>query len=550
MSAVAVVDGETGRPVALPLGEGEVTLPSVVLFESAGSKIVGRAARDKAVTDADLVLETVKNYMGTPTTWDFHGETYTPEIVSAVLLRRLREDAEKALGEPIEGAVITVPAIFGEAERHATRAAAEIAGLPLIALLEEPVAAAIAYGFSTATADTSGGNNPISDATVLLYDLGGGTFDLTVMQLTDNGATFKMIATDGDRRLGGRDWDKAIVDAASDAFMVKFGSDAGDPREDPACLNELMAKAEAMKQTLSRREKATLFFLYNGHEFCWDLTRSAFEALTADLLEQTTTTLRLMLRQLREKGKLLRGGADIDYVLLAGGSSRMPQVARMLRELSGKEPQMLDVEVIVAEGAAVYAAMKTVAGAVAPTAVMDTAPVEINPPTAAIQQAASTPAPRRLSLPDTLAERFARASLQRVCSFALGLIAVDDEGTPVNTVLVQRNTELPVMYRNVYGTASDNQREILVTVLEGDDEDPENCVLLGEGKIIGIPPGLAKGAPVEVTIGLTDESAIKVSAVDLTHNLRCEFELNRRVALSPDEIATSRLRLRRDTVTG
>jgi molecular chaperone DnaK len=568
MSAVAVVEPETGRPVALRLMDGEVTLPSVVFFESAARKVVGRAAREKATAHPELVLETVKNYMGTPTTWDFHSETYTPEMVSAILLRRLKEDVEAVLKEPIEGAVITVPAIFGEAERHATRVAAEIAGLPLLALLEEPVAAAIAYGFSTAAAATEELNSAgltIPDATVLLYDLGGGTFDLTVMRLTDGGATFKMIATDGDRRLGGKDWDKALVDGLAEDFMTRFGV---DPREDPSTLEDLMAKAEEAKRALTRRDRTAIPCQYGGHEMEWELNRSRFDALTADLLEQTATTTRLMLKKLRENGKLPRGGADIDYVLLAGGSSRMPQVARLMRELSGKEPQMLDVDVVVAQGAAVYAAIKAVAGIAVPVTTHDTAPTPRPVPSAAPVVAApqlslvgpehppvdttekGKPAVPRLSLPGAVADRMARSAIQRVCSFSLGLIAIDEAGRSVNAVLVPRNTALPAEHRNIYGTASDNQREILVTVLEGDDEDPDNCILLGEGKITGIPPGLAKGAPVEVIIGLDDESAILVSAVELTHNLRCEFELNRSVALTRDEIARSRLRLSRDVVRG
>ncbi len=514
MSAIARLD-EMGKPVVIPNSEGHNITPSVVLFDGKNSKVVGQVAKQSAVAFPGDVVFFVKNEMGHSKTWNFGGETYNPEDISAVILRRLKDDAEQIMGEAIEGAVITVPAIFGDAERDATKTAATIAGLKVIAILEEPVAAALSYGLGRETSYAKPSN-------VLVYDLGGGTFDLTVMQMAGN--KIKMLATDGDRSLGGRNWDDKIVEYVARQFETEHGQ---DPRLDPEAASDLRGRAEDAKHTLSRLGRARMVCQYGGKISKPELTRDIFNELTSELLAQTETTTLLVLAQLKESGKLPGGWADIDKVLMAGGSTRMPQVGEMLQRISGKEPEMLEVDLVVAQGAALYAVHKVIIEA------------EIAGTTAGLV---------RLGLPPGIEELLSATEVTRVCSFALGVAALDKTGRNKNAVLVSRNAELPAQGSKVFGTSDADQREILVTVLEGEDEDPSDCQELGKALISDIPPGLPKGSPVEVTIQLNDEVNIIATAVEQTHGRRCTFVLKREMGKSETEVEFSRNRLRLDTV--
>jgi molecular chaperone DnaK len=352
MSAIARLD-EMGKPQVISNSEGDLITPSVVLFEDKNNKVVGKVAKQSAVAYPDRVVEFVKNEMGKATKWEFFGEPYSPEDISAIILRRMKEDAEQTLGEPIERAVITVPAIFGEAERNATKSAGLIAGLDVIALLDEPVAAALSYGFGR---DLTPGPSPPDSSlgqrrgenvaqNVMVYDLGGGTFDLTVMRIAGNKIT--MLATDGDRRLGGRDWDDKIIEFVARQFETEHDV---DPRSDLECFQDLRNRAEDAKKTLSRREQTRIICQYGGKTTRLELTRDKFNELTADLLSQTETTCQVVVSKLQESGKLPGGWADIHHVLLAGGSTRMLQTQEMLRRISGKEPEMLEVDLVGDEG--------------------------------------------------------------------------------------------------------------------------------------------------------------------------------------------------------
>jgi molecular chaperone DnaK (HSP70) len=517
MSAVAVLD-PYGKPMILNNSEGDPITPSVVYFESPNNKVVGRSARNAAASDPELVVEAAKNDMGKDTTWEMHGESYTPEQVSAIILRRLKEDAEQALGGvPVGGAVITVPAIFGDAERQATRNAAEIAGLHVVSILEEPVAAAIAYGFGGDSG--AAGHN----GTMLIYDLGGGTFDITVMRVSEG--RFEMLITHGNRRLGGKDWDKALADELAERFLAEHGDAVGDPRDDVESRADLMQKAETAKKDLSQRESVRVAVGHAGKRTRTELTRADFDRVTGDLLEQTRTTLAVALNDLRENGRLPGGWAEIDKVLLVGGSSRMPQVAAMLAAESGHTPEMLDVDLVVAQGAALYAAMRT------------------------IQQArADGGAVTRsvLGLPPDIEAAMNDVEVERVCSFAIGIAAIDN-GVKQNSVVVPVNSPLPMVGTRTFGTSVEGQRTARISVFEGDAPDLELCIPLGVG-VLSLPPGLPVQTEIEVTIGLSDESFIMVSATETQTEGTVEFTLERTVDMTPEQISEARLRLSRDTV--
>lgn len=514
MSAVARLD-EMGKPVAVPNSEGDNATPSVVLFESKSAKVVGKVAKQSAVANPELVRECVKNDMGTAKAWSYFGENYTAEDISAIILKRLKEDAEQVMGEPIEGAVITVPAIFGDAERNATKTAGRIAGLNVLALLEEPVAAALAYGLGRDTAGQAAQN-------VLVYDLGGGTFDLTVMHVAGDEIT--MLSTDGDRCLGGRDWDSRIVEYVAETFKAEHGE---DPAKDSESHQDLINRAEDAKKALSRKETTHVVCQYSGKRSRVELTRSKFNELTAGLLDQTEATTQSVVRQLQSSRKLPGGWTDINKVLLVGGSTRMLQVPEMLARISGKVPEVTEVDLVVAQGAALYSVMKVIQNA---------------------ENSGQTAELDKMGLPAGVEELLSRKEVTRVCSFAVGVAALDDTHNLANSVMIERNSELPAEGSEVFGTAVDDQREVRVQVYEGEEKDLKHCIFLGDGFITSIPAGLPQGSPVQITFKLTADGDLDISAAELTHGKQVKFQLKREIGKSEAEISVAAKRLAQDVV--
>jgi len=509
-SAVAYLD-EMKKPLIAPNSEGANITPSVVYFESATNIIVGEHAKNVSEAYPDLVVEFVKNHMGQAGDshkWTFHEQEYRPETISAMILRKLKKDAEENVGQPITGAVVTVPAIFGEAERKATRDAAAIAQIEVIDILDEPVAAALSYGLARA------GSRKTEN--ILVYDLGGGTFDLTIMRVSDN--EISMLHTDGDRQLGGKLWDDEIMNHVGELFEKQHGA---DPHDSPDSLQSLRLAAESAKRQLTQKEKAALKCDHAGKSLRVEITREEFERMTAHLLKRTETISELAVNEIVSKGRL-RGWDDISQILLVGGSSRMPQVSAMIRRISGKEPKLLDPDLAVAKGAALYSEMKLLRLA------RDTGDKR------ALAQHGIDAADEAL-LP--------KAKVTRVCSFALGnKTLVSEPDAPkkeyMNSILIERNTPLPAQGKGTFYTVEDGQRIVRIEVLEGEDPEPDHCVKLGEGFIKGIPPGLPKSSPLEVTFELNDESLIHVHAVETTHGTSCTFELKR--ATGQDDVAIRR----------
>src|SRR4051794_22631109 len=334
-SAIAYVD-EHGKPVIVPNQESERITPSVVLFDGE-NVIVGNTAKESAKVEPHRVVSRIKQHMGDPHfVFEYEGQAFSPEDISSFILRKVVGDAEVALGgDPITDVVITCPAYFGTDEREATANAGRLAGLNVRAILNEPTAAAVAYGLEQG-----------EDQTVLVYDLGGGTFDVTMIEIKDR--LIRVICTGGDHRLGGALWDEAIVLHLAEEFRAQTGEES-DPMDDPEVLNDLFLQAERGKKTLTQRDKAPFRVTHAGKQARVELERSKFEEITRPLLDRTIELTREMLADAKAKGH-----TQFDKIILVGGATRMPQVAERVAAEFGKTPESYDPDEAVAKGAALY----------------------------------------------------------------------------------------------------------------------------------------------------------------------------------------------------
>ena len=493
--AVAHLD-DRGRPVTIPNREGEVLTPSAVYLTGTGEAVVGQPALDVALEQPDKVAMLIKRQMGRA---DYGrlvtGRSFRPETLSAVILRKLVQDAEQHLGK-ITQAVITVPAYFDDSRRKATIDAGRIAGLDVLDILDEPSAAALAYTFQqSAAAHLAPGELPPDAAkTILVYDLGGGTFDVTLVKLGKK--RFQTLGIEGDVRLGGKDWDDRLVNHVAEQFRQTHGS---DPRTDEQSMAMLDSSAERAKRTLSKVDSATITCTHDGKKMTVPITRAEFENLTRDLLLRTRLTSQQVINQAGMKWDA------VEKVLMVGGSTHMPATGRMLKELTGKEPdRSLAVSEVVARGAAVHAgiiaARKAREANIAHSAAFDEI-VEIS-----------------------------------VNAHSLG-VEVRQADARLNNRLVVKNTQLPAAVSRVYFTAQDNQSKVRVRVLQGEAQQAEACMPVGECWIDGLPANLPKGSPVQVRCALAANGLIEVMALDMTSGRMAKAELKRTGGLSDAEIA-------------
>jgi molecular chaperone DnaK len=472
--------------------DGNILTPSVVLFDDAGI-VVGREALRAVAVSSGRVARWVKRDMGSPSySQPIGGHYMPPEAIQACILSQLRADVERTLGKSYH-AVITVPAFFDEPRRRATAEAAAMAGLPILDIVNEPTAAVLAFGeqlgYLTAP-DLSG--QPLK---LLVYDLGGGTFDVTVAELRPG--QVRALATDGDSMLGGYDWDRRLVDLAAEEFQKQFGT---DPRQDPASLHQLLIEAEQAKLALSARAKAIVRAVHGGRVLEVQVNRQQFEERSADLLYRTSVTTRQVLSAAGLTFK------DIHRVLLVGGSTRMPMVRKMLADLSGQEPHgEVNPDEAVARGAALYAShllAKSQPAAPQPTGRL--------PPTAA---ASPKPGPQ--------------LQVTNVSAHSLGIegynVKQDRRG---NTILIPRNSPLPVSVTRKFITRKIGQKSIVVQVLEGESSRPDECTRVGRMVIRNLPPGLAAGTPVKVTYeyGSNGRLSVKADVSGINRSMKLEFE--------------------------
>jgi molecular chaperone DnaK len=498
-SAIATLD-DRGQAVTLPNRDGDMLTPSAVLLTEDGA-VVGQAARDVALEQPDRVATLIKRRMGHAAYGrPVAGREFRPETLSAIILRKLVQDAERRIG-PVRKAVITVPAYFDDTRRKATKDAGRIAGLDVLDILDEPTAAALAYSFQP----PPGGRDlkpelvlPGKQQTVLVYDLGGGTFDVTLVRLSQR--RFEAIAIEGDVRLGGKDWDDRIVDHVAAQFEKTHGA---DPRTDALSLAALTAAAERAKRTLSKVSQTSITCTHAGKVLTVPLSRRELEALTRDLLTRTRLTTQQLLRQAG------LGWDKVDRVLLVGGSTHMPMTGHMLRDLSGQEPDSsLAVSEVVARGAALHA------GIVAARAGEEDG----------------------LMLDADVREALGQIVEINVNSHSLG-IEVKQRQDRVNDILIPKNTQLPTAASRVYRTVVENQQRVRVKVLQGEAHQADACISIGECWIEGLPPNLPKASPIQVRCGCGSNGLIDVMALDMTSGKMARAEIHRSSGLTDEEVA-------------
>jgi molecular chaperone DnaK len=499
-SAIATLD-DHGHPVTVPNRDNEMLTPSAVLLLDDTTAVVGQAALDVALEQPDRVALLIKRYMGHPAFGQpVAGRQFRPETLAAIILRKLVDDAVHRIG-PVRKAVITVPAYFDDTRRKATKDAGRIAGLEVLDILDEPTAAALAYSFRPGPGGEVSTEHvlPRREQTVLVYDLGGGTFDVTLVRLSRK--RFESLAIEGDVRLGGKDWDDRIVDHVAAKFLEQHGE---DPRSDPRSLAALTAAAERAKKTLSKLAQTTVTCTHAGKMLVVPLTRAEFETMTRDLLTRTRLTTQQVLRQAR------LGWDKVDRVLLVGGSTHMPMTKQMLEEISGKPPDnSLAVSEVVARGAAIHAA---------------------------IMAARGDSTDDQAGLPPELLEEFGQVVEINVNSHSLG-IEVKQNQDRVNDVLIPKNTQLPTAASRVYRTVVENQPRVRAKVLQGEASQADACISIGECWIEGLPPNLPKFSPVQVRCGVGSNGLIDVMALDMTSGKMARAEIHRSSGLSDEELA-------------
>ncbi len=485
-SAVAWVD-ESGHTEVIRNSEGELLTPSVVLFTD-NEVVVGKEARTATTAQPDLVAEWVKRDMGLPYyTRAIHGQKLPPEVIQACILRKLKADIVTTLGS-VERVVITVPAYFDEPRRKGTADAGEMAGLKVLDIVNEPTAAALAFGEKLGY--LTPGTTPQAKMTLFVFDLGGGTFDATLLRLAPG--NIQTIATDGDVQLGGHDWDMRMAEYVADQFQKEQDL---DPRQDRAAMNRVLAAVIDAKHTLSARSRATVRVEMEGRTTEVAVTREQFEEMTADLLERTAYTTRQLLAAAKMEWK------DVTRLLLVGGSTRMPMVVNMLRQMSGIEPdRTVNPDEAVARGAALYAAY--------------------------------------LMAEEKGGGQQAGLKITNVNSHSLGVEGIAPETLrKTNVILIPRNTPLPAKAKKRFATKSENQRSIAVQILEGESSLPGECTAIGRTVIHDLPEGLPKNWPVEVTFQYGTNGRLKVhAAVPGTHHATT-LDLERAVGMSNEGIA-------------
>lgn len=488
-SAIAIVN-KYGKPEILTNREGERITPSVVLFDG-DDPIVGSIAKRSAVASPFNVIQFVKRQIGDKT-WKFrteNAEAYTPEEISAMILRRLKEDAETLLGEKIEDAVVTVPAYFDDAQRKATQDAGRIAGLNVLRIINEPTAAALAYGL----------DKMHQEQTILVYDLGGGTFDVTIMKLSPAG--LRVLSTGGAKNLGGFDWDNTIMNYLNDEFKKQGGIDLLD---DPMLEQDLRDKAEIAKKTLSARERTNVFLSANGLNVSIPLTRDKFEELTAHLVNQTQKIMEFVL----EDANL--SWDQIDRVLLVGGSTRMKAIPAMIKRVTGINPSLdVNPDEVVAMGAAI---MGTI--------------LHLKEGKHDLQSSQSFPI----------------VEVQDVNSHSMGVVALDRDGNEVNSIVLKKDTVIPSKVSGHYTTTVDQQSRLHIQVTEGEDTDLDYVKIVGEG-MINLPE-YPKGAPLEVIFEYDSDGIIHISVIDSTAgSLLGELNIERTSNLTEEEVREKQIRV-------
>ena len=494
-STLALLDDQ-GNPVPIGNEDDQTETASVVLLSDTGHVVVGPHRTRVAMEDPGNVIDRIKRQMGNvqyKRTFDEH--EITPEFVSALILKKLRQDAEKRIGK-IGNAVITVPYYFNDSRRKATQDAGRIAGLNVIDIINEPTAATLTYAWKRGELGSEARTDRPRQA--LVYDLGGGTFDVTVVRYTPT--HFQVLATDGDVRLGGVDWTERIVDHLAEQFKEKHGE---DPRESAPTLQMLRHDCDEAKVALSKEPQVSISCRHGGHTLSVTISRSQFEELSADLTQRTLDTAALVL----EASKL--DTKELDAVIVVGGSTLMPHIPKQLEQLTGQEVYKdLSPFAAVAQGAAIHAA------------ILD------------VKHRGS-----ESGMEGKLRKMLESVKQEEVNSHGLGIAVKNPKtGKLVNHIMIPHNSQLPTERTQSFVTNVHGQARVSVTVVEGDAPDPDACSLLGKCRITDLPSELPQGSPVEVTYAFDESGRIKVRAKNVTGGEEATIRIERRGGLSDEQI--------------
>lgn len=471
-SCVAVLEG--GEPVVIANAEGNRTTPSVVGFAKNGERLVGETAKRQAITNPERTIASIKRYMGTDHTVEIDNKKYTPQDISAMILGKLKADAESYLGEKVTEAVITVPAYFTDSQKQATKDAGKIAGLDVKRIINEPTAASLAYGL----------DKDENQHKILVYDLGGGTFDVSILELGDG--VFEVLATNGNNKLGGDDFDEALLNFMADSFAKENGVDL---RADKMALQRLKEAAEKAKKELSSAQTTNVnlpFITVNDNgplHMNMDITRAKFDQLTADLVNKTIEPMK---KAMADAGV---SNSDISKVILVGGSTRIPAVQDAVKNITGKDPfKGINPDECVAIGASIQAGVLT--GEVNDVLLLDVTPLSLSIET-------------------------------------LGGVA---------TKLIERNTTIPTKKSQIFSTAADNQTAVDIHVMQGERDMASGNITLGRFQLTGIPPA-PRGVPqIEVTFDIDANGIVNVSAKDMGTGKEQRITITSSTKLSDDEI--------------
>jgi molecular chaperone DnaK len=519
-SAMAYVD-EHGEARILANSDNENITPSVVFFEKEDNIIVGQNAKDEIDFSPNDVVSFVKREMGKnkdevrkednygePKPYNFFGKRYSPEEISSLILKKLKKDAEAHFqGKEITDVVITVPAYFNDSEKQATRDAGQMAGFNVLQVINEPTAAAIAYGVS---------NEGSTSQKVFVFDLGGGTFDVTVLDVVHNNGKkeINIINTDGDHRLGGKDWDDKIIEFFAEKFIEEHGS---DPRDDEDGMATLRIESEKIKKKLSEKDEQRLALSVDGNKSKLSITKNEFEDLCSDLLSRTEGLCNTVLSDANLTWN------DINTILLVGGSTRMPMVVEMLSRISGKEirTDLIQPDECVAKGAAIKAMQFSIT---------------------------DTSGNIKAEVSQKLKDTIGSIQVNDIVTQTLGIVTVNSDGKDVVTPMIPKQTKTPFKYQETFGTNTENQSNVLLQIKEGESTNPDNVPTIQEATL-QIVTNLPAGSPIQVTFNIGEDGKLTVIGKDVTNNKEISVKVERTSGNTEESIQKSTQDLKRINVS-